>query len=445
MSEDPASKSAKRRAAKKARDAAGDSAPAPATAPAPAPKAETKPKAEAKPKAKAESKPKAQAKPAGKKAEPQEEEQPKPKKKEEEGPPTVKDDGQGGSWDVVPKGKKGKNKPMGGGEPASKGDLAKKDTIQKQNQAVPGAAGPSAAQVKATVTSASQLVGASAKDLAKDKVEGEAAAPGEKKETLSIECPEEKIGRVIGPKGVNLAKITEKSGCDRIDTSGEGVFTVMGSAESVKIAEAALRELIEKGYMSLAYDDFAEMSVLVHPSCFPDLIGKGGAIIQAIKKELGCEINIPKTPENASKLAKKYPVGIAGSKEASEKCKAVVEHISWYGYSQVTHPDQTHEELEIEYWNYSYVIGKQGCELRHIQKTYGVKVNIPRDHSAIQNVVLVGEKRDIDRAKIYMEKLITRANEPRGRGAADKADDHFGQEADEEDWMKQYMYKRPGK
>jgi len=314
--------------------------------------------------------------------------------------------------------------------------------IQKQNQLVPGAAAPSAAQVKAASATTSQSVTASAKDLAKAaEGEGEKAST-EKKDTAVVECEEKFIGRVIGKAGANLAKITEKSGCDRIDTSGEGVFTVVGSPERVKIAEAALRELIEKGYMSLAYDDFSEVSVLVHPSCFPDLIGKQGAIIQAIKKELGCEISIPKTPENAIKLANKYPVGIAGSKDAAEKAKEVVENISWYGYSTITHPDMTHEELEIEYWNYSYIIGKQGCELRHIQKTYGVKVNIPRDHSAVQNVVLVGEKRDIERAKVYIEKLITRANEPRGRGVADKAEDHWGKEEDEEDWMKQYMYKR---
>merc|ERR1711988_258285 len=35
-------------------------------------------------------------------------------------------------------------------------------------------------------------------------------------------------------------------------------------------------------------------AIQVHPSAFPDLIGKGGVIIRTIKESLGAEISIPK-------------------------------------------------------------------------------------------------------------------------------------------------------
>ena len=37
---------------------------------------------------------------------------------------------------------------------------------------------------------------------------------------------------------------------------------------------------------------------------------------------------------------------------------------------------------------------------------YKVKVNIPREFSANQNVVIVGEPRDIERANTYIEKAV---------------------------------------
>eukprot|EP00971_Amphidinium_carterae_P298716 5934726-Amphidinium_carterae.1 len=100
--------------------------------------------------------------------------------------------------------------------------------------------------------------------------------------SAQVKIPESKIGRVIGPKGANIKLITEKTGINRIDTTGE-LVTITGPKEAVAMAENAINELIEKGYMSLAFDDFTESFVNVHPSGFPDLIGKKGAVIREIK------------------------------------------------------------------------------------------------------------------------------------------------------------------
>ena len=60
-----------------------------------------------------------------------------------------------------------------------------------------------------------------------------------------------------------------------------------------------------------------------------------------------------------------------------------------------------------------------------------------------QAVVCVGEKLNVERAKQYIDKLLWSAeNQTKGRDKADGATDHWGQEEDEEDWMKAYMYKR---
>merc|ERR1719446_933110 len=119
--------------------------------------------------------------------------------------------------------------------------------------------------------------------------------------------------------------IQEKTGVLRIDTTGE-VFTISGPPESVAQAHSAIKECIDKGYMSLAFDNFSENVVKVHPSVFPDIIGKQGAVVRKIKEELGVEINIPEVPKNADPR-KKFKVTVAGSAVAVEKAKTIINDI----------------------------------------------------------------------------------------------------------------------
>ena len=125
------------------------------------------------------------------------------------------------------------------------------------------------------------------------------------------------------------------------------------------------------------------------------------------------------------------------------KARDIISSIAANGYHPVTHPGFTHQEMEVEPWRYAFLIGKKGSEMRHIQNNYRVKVNIPREGDANPNVVIVGEERDVARAITYIEKVLYESAEPKGRGAADKAEDYWGNDdGDEEEWMSAYMYKR---
>jgi len=114
-----------------------------------------------------------------------------------------------------------------------------------------------------------------------------------------------------------------------------------------------------------------------------------------------------------------------------------------YGHHEITHPGVVHAELEVESWYYSFIIGKAGSELRHIQKNWQVKISIPREHSANQNVLIVGEKDQVDRAKAYIEKVLWNAehNIKAGRDRTEASDD-WGDDGAEEPWMQAYLYKR---
>jgi rRNA processing protein Krr1/Pno1 len=258
----------------------------------------------------------------------------------------------------------------------------------------------------------------------------------------TVNVPEKRIGIVIGPGGSKIKMIQEKTGA-KIDTEGE-MFTISGPSQGVKDAEQAVKDLVSKGYTQLAFEDFAENSVMVPGSNFPDLIGKGGCIVQAIKKELNVEVTFPPTSGTKGQDTKKYKVTIAGPNKGVEKCKEVINDIVNYGHHEVTHPGEAHEEIEVPEWCYAAIIGKKGCELRHLQNSYKVRAIIPRETSTIQNVVLVGETHMLPKAKAYVEKaLYNFQNQVKGRDRSEgAAEDPWGNEEPMEDWMKQYMYKR---
>jgi len=404
-------------------------------APAPAPEPEA-PAAPA-PKAKAQGKQKAKAV-----AKPVEVEEEKPKEKERDAAVFVIDDGSGPAWETSSGlSKKADKRKQRAADEVQVGPSGR--AMPSNQQYVVGMA-PAGAQASAEgkARGPNQSVAADVERILAMKVAAEEKAkePTGPSSSATIHVPENKIGIVIGPKGAKIKMIQEKCEVDRIDTQGQ-VFTITGKPENVARAEAAIKELIEKGYCALAFEGFSENVINVHSSHFPDLIGKQGAVVRKIKEELGVEINFQDVPKGSNKKAK---VTLAGSATNVEKAKTVINNIIMYNHDELTHPGEVHEELDIEPWAYRYLIGSKGSEMKHIQHNWKVRVNIPREHSTIEKVIIVGEPDNVSRAKAYCEKLVWSAeNNSKGRDKADNATaDPWGDEEPEEEWMKGYMYKR---
>ncbi|CAJ1386079.1 unnamed protein product [Effrenium voratum] len=391
------------KAGAKAKGKAAPEAPKPKEAP----KAKADPKAKAKakvepppveepvPKAKGKAKaaapapePKAVAKAAATKAAPKAKGGAQPPPKEEAGPERVEvvqpyaiDDGSGGDWEqstgLSKKAEKRKEKQ----------DMIKKQEAQmkKDQKMIPGMAPinsvPGMAQPPKAASK--EEIAAFMARAAQKGAEAKAAVEAEQAQTTSmhtetIKVPENKIGIVIGPKGAKIKMIQEKTGV-RIDTSGE-MFTIAGKdKKEVELAHMAIKELVEKGYCSMAFEDFKEDAVPVHPTSFPDIIGKQGVTIKAFKTELNVEVKIPEVPKTSSTSSKKYKVTLAGKADDVKKAKDVLESIAKFGYHEITHPGQ------VEPWAYRpgpwesqtrrsdarrFIIGKAGSELRHIQNNY---------------------------------------------------------------------------
>jgi len=423
-------------------------APAPAQAPAqPEPKAKAMGKAKAKAEPKEEPKPeptaqpKAQGKQKAKAAAKPVEEEEKPKPKEVEMVNYVIDDGSGAGWETSTGMSKKAEKRAQKAQEVVKGPNGK--SLPAQN--IVGMA-PASAQAAPRSKAPSQSVAADVERILAMK--NDAVVEEKPKEvesnlsSVTIHVPEPRIGIVIGPKGAKIKLIQEKTGVKTIDTQGS-VFTIIGEPKDVAAAEAAIKELVEKGYCALAFEGFSENIMNVYPSAFPDLIGKQGAVVRKIKEELNVEINFQDVPKGSAPT-KKAKVTLAGSEKDVEKAKTVINNILMYCHDELTHPGQVHEELDIEPWAYRYLIGPGGCEMKHIQNNWKVRVNIPRETSTNDKVLIVGERDQVERAKTYVEKLIWNAeNNAKGRDKADGSTaDPWGAEEEQEAWMTPYMYKR---
>jgi len=506
------SKSARKRANQKAREAevaaeaAAATAAAEAAAAAPKSKAKAKGKAKAEPKAEAKAEPKpaepaAKAKgkakaepkaaaPAAAEAAPKAEGKAKAKKKKAEKveeapkPPPADatyhfevDDGMGGEWEMASglSKKQAKQKDKKDKEEAEAKEaaiaLAKAEkAAQKAGQAVVAKTGDSKKDNKAesALKAADEILararenaknpqGAALRAAAAAKAAQSAVVETKKEEekvddgsvSVSIPVPDGKIGRIIGPKGANIELIKTKTEVKTIDTQG-GVVTIVGQPAQVAQAEIAVRELMDKGFMSMQYEDFKEATVEVPSSAIPNIIGERGAIIQVIKKECNVEVNIDQGEKGKGKgdgkgkpdRSAKVKVVLAGESAGVEKAKGVIHSIALFGHSEITHPGWSHEEMDIEDWKYRFIIGAGGSEMRHIQNNFKVKVNIPREGSGSDKVVVIGEAADVDRAVKYITKVTENAEQPTGRDKPEKAEDTWGDEGPSEPWMDAYMYKR---
>lgn len=288
----------------------------------------------------------------------------------------------------------------------------------------------------------------------------------------NIEMPGDKIGRVIGPKGANIAKIQEhfEGKINRIDTSC-GFCTITGDDEqAVESAEKAIRELMTKGFMSISFKDLKEDTVTIKAMYLPEIIGKQGCIIKKIKAETNVEIDIPQDGKGKGKGAdaaiddggkgtgkgakgendgKPVKISLSGEAEDVDRAKAIIEDICKYYCHPLIHDDHVHAEMEVDPDHHRYIIGRGGSEMRHIQKNWNVKVMLPKWDwngkllSESENVIVVGEKHDVDRAKAYIEKTLATALDDTKKEPVEVVADRFDQKDDPvEAWMKPYMYKR---
>ncbi|KAG7363875.1 KH domain containing protein [Nitzschia inconspicua] len=259
-------------------------------------------------------------------------------------------------------------------------------------------------------------------------------------EVVSIDAT--KVGIIIGPKGSTMTAISAATGC-KLDVDAPPkdvkpnprstkllqatVVISQGTSENVAKAKRAVLELAANGYATLLQaDTFGEQSLSVHPRVLSQIVGPGGRTIQAIQTSLNVKITIPKTDwkPNMPQIGNIPPsckVGIAGDDRANVKqAKQVLQYLLKYHHHEITHPGMIHQEVYVPQEFFHCVIGPRGSEIKHIRGNFKVDVYMPTSDGHSENVLVVGNPNNVEKAVRYIELLMERDTEQRAQKYSDE-------------------------
>jgi len=138
--------------------------------------------------------------------------------------------------------------------------------------------------------------------------------------TNEIAVPIESFGKIIGPKGVHLKAIQEKTKT-KINIPGPGQgnkITLVGSKEGMKAAKDAIKSLLDHGFSSLTHEGFVSEEVPFPYEKRGFLIGPRGQSIKSIQGNTKAQITLP---EN------KNFVVVAGTQAAIQAAKKAINKI----------------------------------------------------------------------------------------------------------------------
>lgn len=232
--------------------------------------------------------------------------------------------------------------------------------------------------------------------------------------SLEVVINRNKLGALYGTGGMTLKIIQDITNTSinlpERDTGSTATVTVTGeNQQSVAHAARIVKDLSDKGYCALLEgNDFTESSVKVPLAQVHEIIGKGGRVIREIQEQLDCKVNVPDTSNTGRK--KVIKVGLAGTQANVEEARAVIKSIVRFHYHSLTHPGMTHAEMEVPSHNFSAVIGPRGSNIKHLQNSYDVKINIPSAEMQDQKVIVTGPTSGVKFAVQEIEKVVHRAN-----------------------------------
>merc|ERR1712217_114825 len=141
-----------------------------------------------------------------------------------------------------------------------------------------------------------------------------------------------------------------------------------------------------------------QRQVRVHAQRIGDVIGRQGQNLKTLCTALHVRVDCGKRwvdISGRSALAVKY-------------AKHVVEDILMYGHHEITHPGQVHAHFDAESHQLAWIIGKRASGIKHLERSYGVKVHIPGRDSLNPMVVVRGEHNKVQGAVKYIEGLLVR-------------------------------------
>lgn len=270
---------------------------------------------------------------------------------------------------------------------------------------------------------------------------------------------------IIGPKGASIREINEEWPKVHIELmDSENSITLEGPPEDVVKAEMAIRAKVDDLVSRMAY-----VELEINQKFHKNIIGKNGSNISRIRKETGVNIKVPSDDSNSSVIrVEGSPEAVSKVKQElmemalkleNEKCKDILidynlhkliigtqgarirEVREKFNQVQISFPDASQQSdvvqlrgqkpdvdqcykymqtlvAELAANNYKSevhvfkdfhrnIIGKGGSKIKKIREETDTKIDLPRENSMSDVIIITGKKENVEKAKKLIQKIQT--------------------------------------
>lgn len=167
-----------------------------------------------------------------------------------------------------------------------------------------------------------------------------------------------------------------------------------------KMARARAAMVDELGEQEDLTAAATQVDLQVDKRHYSTLIGRGGEMLRSIREATGAEIMLPK------KGSLHEIVVITGTKEECALAKKTILDIIRDGYSALTHPNTTKNQIDVPIKLHPRIVGRAGTTIRALQSKTGTTINLPDRESRSKTVTIVGEAEGVLIAKQAIRDLV---------------------------------------
>eukprot|EP00123_Amoebidium_parasiticum_P017972 comp24051_c0_seq1/m.43173 comp24051_c0_seq1/g.43173 ORF comp24051_c0_seq1/g.43173 comp24051_c0_seq1/m.43173 type:complete len:1290 (-) comp24051_c0_seq1:407-4276(-) len=233
--------------------------------------------------------------------------------------------------------------------------------------------------------------------VAKAKAELEALAKKHNDTiVVEVEVPQKFHGNIIGKRGDNAKKIVEAFNGIQMRFPGATEKSDKIRLTGLTADVTACADHIKKMAVALMENNYT-LNVIVFRQYHKNIIGKGGLILNKIRKETNTRITVPLEGEERDSIT------VVGKKADVLKAQEMILKIQ----SELVKISVA--EVPIEHRLHAQIIGPKGALVRSIaQDCNNVLIDFPKEGAAKQDVVTIrGPHDDVDKAKKLLLQLAT--------------------------------------
>ena len=215
-----------------------------------------------------------------------------------------------------------------------------------------------------------------------------ASGSSEATETMEMDCPADKVGLVIGAKGVVIQDVMRKTGCKVVvnqDYPEGHPRKVLFTGRMPQIAEARnmVYAIINKGpaVTGNSTDGSSGTIVAKEMDCPQEkvglVIGAKGVIIQEMMRRTGCKMVVNQDfPEGQPRK-----IVFTGTQEQIDEAMDLASKVMAQGPAALhsSGPNVVTQDLNIVQAQVGKIIGPGGITIKNLQQTCGVKMVIEQE------------------------------------------------------------------